>query len=247
MWQPAILRPQVWRSANVRHVLAGRVGLFLVAAALALAACGTPPPDAATVLRNASAKFDQTTTFHFILTAAHLGPNDALGVTYATGDVQRPDKLMATANANVGGLSLTVKLIVIGQQQWFDPGFGSYQPTTQFGSFLTIFDAQQGVGTVLVHMQQPSTAQDSSAGNTPCWKISGKVDTAQLAAIVGGSALTGQTVQTSVCVGKSDNELYTVRLAGAVTQTDTAQTTRTFTLSNFDKPVTIEPPSTPTS
>jgi hypothetical protein len=225
----------------------GWVGAVLAAVLLGLAACGgASAPSAATILKSAQTKFDQTKSFHFVLNASHLGASDALGVTYAVGDVQRPDRLKATATANVAGFSLSVRLIVVGQQQWFDAGAGSYQPTTQFGSLLTIFDAQRGVGAVLIHMQQPSTPQDATSGNVSCWKISGKVDTSQLAAIVGGSTLPNKTVQASVCIGKSDNELYSVTLAGTVTQTDTAQTSRSFTLSSFDQSVDIAPPPSPT-
>jgi hypothetical protein len=243
MWQATRSRnPAPWRAWRrpLRH---GWMSLALATTlvALALSGCGTSTADAAALIKRA-----QTKSFHFVLSATHLGAADPLGVTYATGDVQRPDRLKATANATVGGFALSVRLIIIGQQQWFDPGTGAYQPTTQFGNLLTIFDAQQGVGAVLLHMQQPSTPQDATSGNTPCWKISGKVDTSLLAAIVGGSTLTGQTVQASVCIGKSDDELYLVTLTGAVTQSDTAQTVRTFTLSSFDQPVDIQPPATPT-
>ena len=245
MWRVAQPRNPARRRTWERSIPIGWAGAALAAALLALAACGASAPDAATLLKNAQVKFDQTKSFHFVLNASHLGASDALGVTYAVGDVQRPDRLKAMATANVGGFALSVRLIVIGQQQWFDLGTGTYQPTTQFGSFLTIFDAQQGVGAVLIHMQQPSTPQDAMSGNTPCWKVSGKVDTSLLAAIVGSTTLQGKTVQASVCIGKSDNALYSVTLAGAITQSDTAQTSRSFTLSGFDQPVDIEPPATP--
>ncbi len=248
MWRVARPRDPARRRTWERSIPIGWAGAALAAALLALAACGASAPDAATLLKNAQVKFDQTKSFHFVLNASHLGASDALGVTYAVGDVQRPDRLKATATANVGGFALSVRLIIVGQQQWLDLGTGTYQPTTQFGSLLTIFDAQQGVGAVLIHMQQPSTPQDAASGNTPCWKVSGKVDTSLLAAIVGSSTLPpGTTVQTSVCIGKSDNALYSVTLAGAITQSDTAQTSRSFTLSGFDQPVDIEPPATPTA
>jgi hypothetical protein len=247
MWRQARPRNLARRRTWKRSIPIGWARAVLVAALLALAACGASAPNAATLLKNAQVKFDQTTSFHFVLNASHLGASDALGVTYAVGDVQRPDRMKATATATVSGFALSVRLIIVGQQQWLDLGTGTYQPTTQFGGLLTIFDAQQGVGAVLTHMQQPSTPQDAMSGNTPCWKVSGKVDTSLLAAIVGSTTLHGQTVQTSVCIGKSDSALYSVILDGAITQSDTAQTTRSFTLSNFDQPVDIEPPPTATA
>lgn len=228
-----------------RARLASSPMALLVMAVIALAGCGGPAtPDAATLLKGAQAKFDQTKSFHFVLDAAHLGASDPLPVTNAVGDVQRPDQLSAKATVVTQGLSFNVTLIIVGQQEWIsDPLSGQYRSTTEFGTLLTIFDAQQGVGAVLRHMQQPSTPQDSSAGDAPCWKVTGKVATSDLAAIVGGTVLPDATVPTSVCVGKSDNELYSVTLSGPVTGTDTPQTMRAFTLSKFDQPVSIQTPA----
>jgi hypothetical protein len=218
---------------------------LLLAAALTVAGCssGTTIPSAATLLNNARDTFNKTQSFHFVLTATHLGPNDALPITSATGDVARPDRLRATANTSVSGFALTVKLIVVGQQAWLDPGFGSYQPNNQYASFLTIFDPTQGVGAALAQMQQPSTPQDSNANGTACWKISGKIDTTAVSAVVNGNVVSGQTVPATVCIGKTDNQLDSVTLTGAITTTDTAQTVRTFVLSQFNQPVTIQAPA----
>jgi hypothetical protein len=230
------------RSAGGRIALAlGAVGLLA-----ALGACGTSSangPSAATLLAQAQAKFNQTRTFHFTLTASHLGPNDPLAVSAAQGDVQRPDELSATATVITSGLTLDAKLVIIGQQEWFTTSITGTQKTTQFASFLAIFDPQQGVGGILTRVQNPSAPQDATVGGRSCWKISGRAQTSDLAAIVGGTVLPNKTVPASVCIGKADNELYSVTLSGPVTQTDTPQTSRSFTLSNFDQPVSIQPPA----
>jgi hypothetical protein len=211
---------------------------------VAVAACGEAAPDPTTLLKQAQSTFNQVQTLHFVLTTAHLGTSSGLTVTQATGDVQRPDRLSAQATAIVSGFTANVQLIIIGQQQWItNPLTGQFEKTNQYGSFLTIFDPQQGIGAALVDMQQPSTPQDTSANGRPCWKIYGKAPTSDLAAIVGGSTATNQTVGVSVCIGKSDSELYTIEVDGVLTQGDTTQTTRTFTLSNFDQPVNIQPPA----
>ncbi|HEY7984117.1 MAG TPA: hypothetical protein VID73_08115, partial [Ktedonobacterales bacterium] len=65
---------------------------------------------------------------------------------------------------------------------------------------------------------------------------------------VNGAATSSQSVPTTVCIGMADDELYSVTLAGPISQTDTPQTTRTFTLTKFNQPVTITPPAlTPTA
>lgn len=241
MWR----RSDIGTTGSARGRFRGYLAAALTTAVLALAGCGGPPtPDATTLLKNAQAKFDQTKSFHFVLDATHLGASDPLPVTHAIGDVQRPDELSAKATVITQGFSFNVSLVIVGQREWIsDPLSGRYRETNEYGTLLTIFDAQQGVGAVLRHMQQPAAPQDSTVGDAPCWKVAGKVATSELASIVGGTVLPDATVPTTVCIGKSDSELYAVTLAGAVTGTDTPQTTRTFTLSQFDQPVTIQTPA----
>jgi hypothetical protein len=217
--------------------------LSLLVLVLAIAACGEAPPSAATILKNAQTKFDQTKSFHFTLAASHLGDKDPLPITSATGDVERPDKLSASATVVTAGFTINEKLIVIGQQEWItNPLTGAWEADDDFSDFATIFDAQKGVGAILLALQQPSTPQSSKANNVPCWKITGSAPASSLAGVVGTGTTATQAVPTTVCIGEKDNELYSVTLAGPITSTDTAQTTRTFTLSNFDQPVTIQPP-----
>ena len=231
------------RGQGGRGGFAGLAGLCLVAALAAAGCGGTTTPSAASLLRQAQTTFNNTQSFHFILTATHLGANDPQPITSATGDVKRPDRLQASANTSIGGFNLTVRLVVIGQQAWLDPGIGGFQQDDSYASFLQIFDPQLGVGAALVNMQQPATPQESTSNGTACWKISGHVSTAVVSAVVNGTVLADATVPATVCIGEKDYELYSVVLTGAVTETDTAQTVRTFTLSKFNQPVTILAPS----
>lgn len=226
-----------------RRTIARCSVLLLCALLLAVAACGAAPPSAATLLKEAQTKFDQTKSFHFTLTAAHLGANDPLAITSASGDVQRPDELSTTATVVTAGFTISEKLIIIGQQQWItNPLTGAWETTNEYGGFATIFDAQNGVGAILVALQHPSTPQSSSSNNVPCWKIAGTISASAVAGVVGSDITSAQSVPTTVCIGQKDSELCSVTLSGPITSTDTPQTTRTFTLSNFDHPVSIQPP-----
>ncbi len=240
-----------WRDGQTpcRHIrLIHRLAAPLAMAALvsvALASCGNSSSalSASTILQRAQVRFEATSTFHFALQASHLGANDPQPITSATGDVQRPDQLKTDMTANLSGFTLQLQLIIIGQRQWIsNPLTGKFEPTQDYGSLLTIFDAQRGVGAILTHLQQPTDLVSSSSVSGACWKISGKVGASELAAVVGG-VVKSSSVPVSVCIGKSDNELYSTTLAGPVTQTDTSATRRTFTLSAFDKPVSIQAPA----
>jgi hypothetical protein len=227
--------------------------VFAVAAwvvSLILTACGSTSTVSATaLLARAASKFDQLTAFHFVLTAQHLGAADPLPVTQASGDVQRPDMMTTTATVNSAFGAVQVRHINIGQQEWItNPLTGTFESTSEYAGLLAIFGAQQGVGAALAQLQQPSAPQSSSAAAGDCWKISGILPASAIAAVVNGAAASNQSVPTTVCIGKADDELYSVTLAGPVSQTDTPQTARMFTLTRFNQPVTIAPPPvTPTA
>ncbi|HEX8729851.1 MAG TPA: LppX_LprAFG lipoprotein, partial [Ktedonobacterales bacterium] len=223
---------------------------LLVACMLASAACSdSSGPSAATLLAQAQTAFSQLTSFHFTLAAQHLGGNDPLPITQATGDVRRPDQLSVTASVVSALGPVQVKLIILGSQEWItDPLTGAFQPTTNYAGFLANFDAQQGVGATLTQLRNASTPQSSSAAAGACWKISGTLPASAVAGVVNGAAGSNASVPTSICIGKSDSELYSISLAGAVSQSDPAQTSRTFALTRFNQPVTITAPvPTPTT
>lgn len=231
------------RWATLRAILAAAL---LAACLLAAAACESGPstPSAASLLAQAQSAFNQLSSFHFALTAQNLGDTDPLPVTQATGDVQRPDKLSTTATVNSPLGPVQVKLVILGQQEWItDPLTGTFNPTTQYGGFLNIFDAQHGVGAALANLASPGAPQSSTAAAGDCWKISGSLPASAIASVVNGAAGSNASVPASVCIGKSDHELYSVTFSGAVSQTDTAKTTRTFVLTRFNQPVTITPPA----
>ncbi len=234
-------------AARATSILLRQRGAWLLLAALtcALAACATSSGlDSAHILLRAGARFQATQSFHFALTASHLGANDPLPITAASGDVQRPDKLKASATANVAGFAVQTQLIILGQSEWIsNPLTGQFQPTQDYGNLLTIFDAQQGVGAILAHLDKPSAPVSSTSASGTCWKISGTVSASDLAAVVGGGDTTAKAVPVTVCIGKSDDQLYSATLNGAVLASDTAETTRTFVLSAFDQPVTIQAPA----
>jgi hypothetical protein len=218
---------------------------FLLVLLLALAACGgsgnSGTPDAHQLIAKAQAAIQKVTSYHFNLKAVNIGTTSTLPISSADGDILVPDKLKATANALFAGNNVQVQLIAIGDKQYINL-FGAWQTTTGLLDPRTLSDPQTGVAAILGHIQNPSVPADSSVGGRSCWNIKGKLDPSYLAAITGGGAPSGQLDDVSTCIGKSDNLPYQIIITGVAAPGDTAQTVRTFTLSNFGEQLTITAP-----
>jgi hypothetical protein len=97
-------------------------------------------------------------------------------------------------------------------------------------------------------MQNPKNAGDDTiSGDGDCWLVEGNVPSGALAAVVGGDPSGTTPIDTTVCVaknldGQNLRQLYEIIVKGAAADGDTAQTTRTFTLSKFNESVDIQQP-----
>ncbi|HKW22495.1 MAG TPA: LppX_LprAFG lipoprotein [Ktedonobacterales bacterium] len=226
------------------------LGLAILMTMGVLAGCNGPSVPTSTVLLAAAQKnFNDAKTFHFTLKADHLGPKPAgdpglSSLSAAEGDVQRPDRLSTNGTVDLGGLTVSTQLVIVGNQAWYqNPLTGSFDEDDSYASFVTIFDPTKGIGVALAALRNPSTPSDGSANGTPCWKISGDVDSAALGALLGDAAGSAKAPRATVCIGKSDNKLYSIVLTGQVIAGDTDQTTRTIYISKYDAPVNIQAPA----
>lgn len=226
-----------------RHLLA----LGWLAALLATAACGDSTPSASALLKGAQEKFNQTTAMHFVVMVDHPGkpqPGDYV-ITSATGDVERPDSLSAEVGVDAGLFSTSVKIIIIGSQQyWTDPtNGGQWTPTTEFSNLpiVKLFDPTTGIGTLLTQLQQPSAPADGSANGVACWKISGALTPGALTPLFPDITAT-KPVPTTFCVDKSNGHLVSASLTGPIFGGDLDNTVHTFYFSKFDEQITIQPP-----
>jgi hypothetical protein len=222
---------------------ASLLALYL-ACLLALAACGgSNVPTAQQLIKNAQAAIQKVKSYHFNLVVDNPGQGGILIIKTADGDVLVPDKLQAKANALVFGNVVNVRIIAIGDKQYFtDPITGNWTAAIGLLDPHTLSDSKTGVGAILGHIQNPSTPTDANVGGTPCWNINGKLDAKYLAGIAGGPAPAGSMVAVTTCIGKADNLPYLIRLSGIAAQGDTAKTVRTFKLSKFGEALSITAP-----
>ncbi len=227
------------------------VCIFLLTSLLLLAACNdnsskASTPTAQQLISKAQDAIKRVKSYHFTLTTDNPGTSNSstLSIRAADGDIQVPDRLKALASALALGFAVKVNIIAIGDKQYYtDPITGKWATTANLLDPRTLADPQSGVAAILGHIQNPSKPTDGSVAGTACWSIDGKLDTQYLAGITGGSTQAGTTVDTTTCIGKSDNLPYQIRIKGIALQGDTTKTIRTFTLSKFNEPLNILAPS----
>lgn len=219
-----------------------------------LAACGGPtdqtpptptpaPPTAQQLIANAQTAIKKVTAYHFKLDVQNPGVGGTFVILNADGDIVVPDKLKATAKVNVLGSAVNVQIIAIGNQDYItDPISQKWTKTTGIIDPRTLSDPQMGVASILGHIQDPTAPTDGNVDGTPCWSINGTLDPLYLAGITGGVPANSPKLTLNACIGKSDNLPYLIKVTGIAGQSDTANTVRTFKLSNFGENVAITAP-----
>jgi hypothetical protein len=204
-------------------------------------------PTAPQLINRAQDVIQQVKSYHFNLATTHPGTptSSSIQINKADGDIQVPDKLQAKANAIVFGFAVTTQYIAIANRQYYtDPLTGLWTQTDQLMDPRTLTNRRTGIAGILGHIQQPTTPTNSNVGGIPCWNINGKLDAQYLSAITGQMTQAGNIVNTTVCIGKSDNLLYLISMRGITIRGDIAQTIRTFMLSQFNKAINIIEPKT---
>ncbi len=221
--------------------------------ALLLSACGGgQAPDAKSLIQDAQKAINTDTSFHFKMKVAHPGsssPAEVL-VNSADGDVQKPDKIQGTATVAAGGPVFDVQFVSIGSEQWIlTPLSPKWMSATDVGIDLgKVLDPNTGISAVLGDIRNPKNVGDDTVpGDGDCWLVEGTMSAGDLAPITGGDPTSTTPVDTTVCVAKNLDsqglrQPYQVILKGMAVNGDTAQTTRTFTLSRFNESIDIQPP-----
>jgi len=222
---------------------------------LALSACGGGgggTPSATSLIQDARKAVNTDSAFHFKMKVDHPGTPAAgtLAIDAADGDVKKPDEIKGTATVSMGGPDIDVQFIGIGSQQWIlTPLSPNWVSADQYGIDLSkVLDPNTGVSALLNAIQNPKNiGDDTVAGDGDCWLVAGTVPSGALAAVVGGDPSGTTPIDTTVCIAKNLDgqglrQLYEVIVKGVAADGDTAQTTRTFTLSKFNENITITPP-----
>src|SRR5438132_11414493 len=124
-----------------------------------LSACGAPPPDAATLLKQSSQRMLDLKGFHFVMQiSGFTGAGEP--VQSAQGDAHPPD-LQAKVNLKEGGVLLEVEVIFKGDSVYLKSFTGGWQQLTaaqvaQFFDARLLFDQQSGLFAAMRDTTAPS-------------------------------------------------------------------------------------------
>lgn len=230
----------------MRRTLLVLLSLFAV-----VSACGgsTPPstPAALTgaqIVARAAAAMAGVTSLHFVLDHQSGGTPIVGGVTMtrAEGDIARPDRLKARLSGTISGVVLRLDAVVIGSTAYVtNPLSGQWQRYDSAVSPLAFFDPAEGVSAILRGLQRVEALGESVHDGAAVYRVRGSIDSSELKSLA-GSVVTGEAVEAEALIAKDGFRLLRVTLKGRLTAAEAAGLVRTLTLSDFDQPVTIEPP-----
>ena len=202
-------------------------------------------PTTTQLLTSLQKSFRQVSAFHVTMEVQNAGPvgQDSIQIRSANGDVAMPDKVKAQATVIMSGQSLTVNLISVGDNQFItDPVTGQWRVIKGVLDPRTLTNPDTGIISVVSKLRNVSQPTSAVVGGNPCWQITGQLNAKDLAFFTGGGVPDGTLLQTVVCVGKGDSLPYLVRATGQAAAGDTPQTTRIFTMSNYNESINIVAP-----
>ena len=241
---------------SMRHALAST--LLALALVLIISGCSLPwqhssrvkanlvaKPTAQQLLATMQKNFRTVNSFHVIMKTSNLGSTSGshIQIRSAEGDVVMPDKVKAQASVILSGQNVTVNLISIGATQYItDPITGQWRVVKGVLDPRTLTNPDTGIISLAGKLQNVSTPTDDTVGGIPCWRINGLLDAKYIAFFTGGGVPAGTMLRTSVCVGKTDGLPYEISVAGRATSSDTAQTSRTFDISNYNENISVVAP-----
>lgn len=205
-----------------------------------------PKPTTQQLLTALQKNFRTVTAFHVVLQLQHPGtvPADSFQIRHADGDVLMPDKVKAQANVVLNGQAVTINMISIRDVQYItDPITGQWRVIKGVLDLRSLTNPDTGLISLVSKLQHVSNPTDDVVNGVPCWRITGQLDAKVLAFLTGGGVPSGTLLQTSACLGKADSLPYQVQMTGEAAVGDTANTMRSFVISNYNENVSITAPA----
>ncbi len=209
------------------------------------ASAANTPPSAQQLLTSLQKNFRSVSAFHVVMQVQNPGPvsQGQVQIRTANGDIVMPDKVKAQATVILSGQAVTVNLISIGSNQFItDPITGQWRVIKGVLDPRTLTNPDTGILSLISKVQNVSQPSADTVGNVPCWRITGDLAAKYLAFFTGGGVPAGTLLHMSACLGKSDSLPYQLSVTGQAAPGDSTQTSRVFTMSNYNENINITAP-----
>jgi len=207
-----------------------------------------PKPTTQQLITTLQKNFRSVTAFHVVMQTQNLGTvkQSQVQIRSASGDIIMPDKIKAQATVILSGQAVIVNLISIGDTQYItDPITGQWRTIKGVLDPRTLTNPNTGIISLVGKLQKLTAPTDDVVGGVPCWRFTGQLDAKYIAFFTGGGVPAGTMLQTSACIGKADGLPYQISVMGQAAPGDTAQTVRTFNVSNYNEQIKITAPQVP--
>ena len=215
-------------------------GLLVI---VGLSACGTPPPDAAALLKQSSQRMLDLKGFHFQMQiSGFTGGGEP--VQSAQGDAHPPD-LQARVNLKEGGILLEVQVIFAAGNIYLKSFTGGWQQLTaqqvaQFFDARALFDPQSGLFAAMRDTTSVSRGNSEKINGHDTYPVDGRLSGARVHELLPLIRDQG-SYRATYWIERPGNDLWRTRLTGNLF--DAAQAaTITFDFSNHDHSVSVTPP-----
>lgn len=200
--------------------------------------------DAQEVVSNAADTLEATESFHFVLSHENGGTaiiQDMI-MTGAEGNVVRPDSLQAELQAETMGQQLNLQMVGIDDRTWltnpFNPEQWQQMPDVRAQDILNL----QAVPEVMRQVENPEAVGSESIAGVDSYRARATLDSGALEPVVPEAAESGQEVTMEIWIGQEDSLVRQIVITGPLNPDEPEDIVRTLELSEFDEPVTIEPP-----
>lgn len=231
--------------------------LLLVALlVVGLAGCGpetevvstpTTTPSPAELLTMASRRLAETQSVHFTLTVegeTYIDSGKTIKLIGAEGDLQRPDRVRTTFQAEVMGRAISLQLITIGDRSWTTniltgewgnaPLEFAYRPDI-------LFSTQDGIGPVMGRVQNVTRLDDEEIGGRDAYHLQASVDQSVVGPLT-YYTINGSPVSVDLWIDKETHDLLRARLAEPPGPERPHPAVWTLDLSHHGEEISIEPP-----
>lgn len=240
-----------------RRLLTRLVHLLAVLTPIFLVACGAPEQEVATpgptptpleILGIASERLAATPSVHFTLEvqgATFIDTGENIRLLGAEGDLQRPDRVQTTFQAEVLARTISLQLITIGDTSWTTNILtGDWGPAPLEFAYRPdiLFSTQDGIGPVMGRVENVERLDDETIEGRPSYHLRASVDES----IVGPLSyytLKGSPVTIDLWIDRETDDLLRARLSEPPGEERPNPAVWTLDLSHHGEDVSIEQPA----